>query len=85
MFSLKGASYKEGGTKKELRDHALFIAFAPADHPKIALAVLVENGGWGAEAAAPIARQVLDYYLSGKVPDKPAPTDDTAAEEEEAN
>jgi len=72
VFSLKGAQYKEGGTKKELRDHALFIAFAPADAPRIALAVLVENGGFGAAAAAPIARQVFDYYLLGKLPKGPA-------------
>jgi hypothetical protein len=50
----------------------LFIAFAPADNPKIAMAVLVENGGFGARAAAPIVRQVLDYYLLGKVPTEPA-------------
>ena len=61
VFSLKGADYKASGVKKELRDHALFIAFAPADKPKIALAVLVENGGFGAQSAAPIARMVLDY------------------------
>ncbi len=54
------------------RDHSLFIAFAPADDPKIALAVIVENGGFGATAAAPIARQALDYYLLGKVPNAPA-------------
>lgn len=45
------------------RDHAWFIAFAPAEDPKIAIAVLVENGGFGAAAAAPIARKVLDAYL----------------------
>jgi len=45
------------------RDHAWFIAFAPADDPKIAVSVLVENGGFGAAAAAPIARKVLDSYL----------------------
>jgi penicillin-binding protein 2 len=59
------------------RDHSLFIAFAPAEPgatPRIALALLVENGGWGALAAAPIARQVMDYYLLGKVPNGPAPT-----------
>ncbi|RLJ68283.1 penicillin-binding protein 2 [Sulfurisoma sediminicola] len=83
VFSLKGAQYKEGGMKKELRDHALFIAFAPADQPKIALAVLVENGGFGAQAAAPIARQVLDYYLLGKLPKAPAPADEDAVEEDE--
>jgi penicillin-binding protein 2 len=54
------------------RDHALFIAFAPLQDPKIALAVVVENAGFGAVAAAPIARQVLDYYLLGKTADKPA-------------
>lgn len=79
VFSLKGAQYKESAVKKELRDHALFIAFAPADAPKIALAVLVENGGFGAQAAAPIARQVLDYYLLGKVPKAAAPVDNAAA------
>jgi penicillin-binding protein 2 len=83
VYSLKGADYKAGGVKKELRDHALFIAFAPADDPKIALAVLVENGGFGAQAAAPIARQVLDYYLLGKRPKAPAPVDEAAVEEDE--
>jgi penicillin-binding protein 2 len=83
VYSLKGADYKAGGVKKELRDHALFIAFAPADNPKIALAVLVENGGFGAQAAAPIARQVLDYYLLGKRPNAPAPADEAAVEEDD--
>ena len=50
------------------RDHAWFIAFAPADQPRIALAVLVENGGHGSSTAAPIARKVMDYFLLGKVP-----------------
>ena len=68
VFSLKGAEYKGHSIKKELRDHALFIAFAPADKPTIALAVLVENGGFGAQSAAPIARMVLDYHLLGKLP-----------------
>ena len=80
VFSLKGAEYKHHAIKKELRDHALFIAFAPADAPKIALAVLVENGGFGAQAAAPIARQVLDYYLLGKRSAAPAPVDEAAVE-----
>ena len=48
---------------KKLRDHALFIAYAPADNPTIAIAVVVENGGSGSSAAAPVARQVLDAYL----------------------
>ena len=84
VFSLKGAQYKgHHATKEELRDHALFIAFAPADKPTIALAVLVENGGFGAQAAAPIARQVFDYYLLGKIPATPAPRDEAAKEADE--
>ena len=51
------------------RDHALFIAYAPAQDPKIALAVIVENGGHGGSAAGPIARKVMDYYLLGKLPE----------------
>jgi penicillin-binding protein 2 len=58
--------YVESRVQERHRDHALFIAFAPVENPKIALAVLVENAGFGARAAAPIARQVLDYYLLGK-------------------
>ena len=50
------------------RDHALFIAYAPAEKPTIALAVIVENGGHGGSAAGPIARKVMDYYLLGKLP-----------------
>jgi penicillin-binding protein 2 len=50
------------------RDHSWFIAFAPLDDPKIAVAVLVENGGFGAAAAAPIARKVIDAYLLGPPP-----------------
>ena len=63
VYSLQGANYKGHAIPENLRDHALFIAFAPADNPKIALALIVENGGWGAEVAGPIARHVLDYYL----------------------
>ena len=81
VYSLKGEKYKEGATKEHLRDHALFIAFAPADKPRIALAVLVENGGFGAQAAAPIARQIFDYYLLGKVPAAPA-AEDAAGEDQ---
>ncbi|MFT4047298.1 MAG: penicillin-binding protein 2 [Solimonas sp.] len=50
-----------------LRDHALFIAFAPAEAPRIAVAVMAEHGGHGASIAAPIARQVMDQYLLGHV------------------
>lgn len=55
------------------RDHSLYAAFAPVDKPRIALAVIVENAGWGAEAAAPIARLALDYYLLGKRPEIATP------------
>lgn len=58
--------YDEKKLPRQHHDHALFIAFAPAENPKIALAVLVENGGFGAKAAAPIARTVMDYWLTGK-------------------
>jgi penicillin-binding protein 2 len=54
--------------EEHLRDHALYIAFAPADDPKIALAVVVENAGFGGELAAPIARRVFDYWLLGQYP-----------------
>ncbi|GIK26629.1 MAG: penicillin-binding protein [Betaproteobacteria bacterium] len=73
VYSLKGGKYEASKVQERLRDHALFIAFAPAEQPTIALAVLVENGGFGAQTAAPIARQVLDYYLLGKLPKEAAP------------
>jgi penicillin-binding protein 2 len=63
VFSLQGQKYHGHALAEHLRDHALFIAFAPAENPKIAVALIVENGGWGAQAAGPIARRVLDYYL----------------------
>lgn len=52
------------------RDHSLYMAFAPVNEPKIALAVVVENSGFGAEHAAPIARRVFDYWLIGQYPSK---------------
>lgn len=55
--------YDEATTTKKLRDHALFIAFAPVDKPKIAIAVIAENGGHGSGVAAPIARKVIDAWL----------------------
>ena len=68
VIGMKGEKYDEDKINIRHRDHALFIAFAPADAPRIALAILVENGGHGSSTAAPIARQVLDYYLLGKEP-----------------
>jgi len=65
--------YVENKVAERHRDHALFIGYAPVDKPKIAVAVVVENSGFGAQAAAPIVRQVLDYYLLGKRPTAPAP------------
>ena len=58
---------------EHLRDHAWYMAYAPADKPKIAIVVLVENGGFGSQAAAPIARMLFDYALLGKRPGKPGP------------
>ena len=55
--------YDKANVPEHLRDHALFIAFAPVEAPKIALAIIVENGGSGSSTAAPIARQLLDNYL----------------------
>jgi penicillin-binding protein 2 len=54
--------------KQEHWDHALLIAFAPADDPKLALAILVENGRHGGSTAGPMAREIFDYYLLGKKP-----------------
>jgi penicillin-binding protein 2 len=71
----QGEKYVEKNVSEYNRDHAWFISFAPVEKPRIALAVLVENGGHGGTTAAPIARKVLDYYLLGKVP-KPLVTID---------
>jgi len=64
----QGEKYDVKNVDERLRDHAWFIAYAPEENPRIAMAVLVENGGHGGGTAAPIARKVLDYYLLGKVP-----------------
>ncbi len=70
----QGERYNEKSINERHRDHAMFIAYAPAEDPKIALAVLVENTGTGGSTAAPIARQVFDYFLLGK------PTESTIAQ-----
>jgi penicillin-binding protein 2 len=58
--------YDEKEVAERLRDHALFVAFAPADAPRLAVAVLVENGGFGGSQAAPIARAIFDAYLGAE-------------------
>ena len=70
----QGAKYNASTVPERLRDHAWFIAFAPAEAPRIAVAVLVENAGWGASNAAPVARKMMDaYLLDGEGKLKPAP------------
>ena len=68
----RGEKYNAKAMSERLRDNSLYVAFAPADKPRIALALIVENAGFGAAFAAPIARKALDYYLLGK---RPAPKD----------
>ena len=64
VFSLsQDEEYDEEIIDERLRDHALFVAFAPVDNPRIAVAVIVENGSSGSRVAAPIARQIMDEYL----------------------
>jgi penicillin-binding protein 2 len=62
----KNEKYNASRIDERHRDHSLFTAFAPADNPRIAIAIIVENGGFGATAAAPIVREALDFYLLGK-------------------
>jgi penicillin-binding protein 2 len=62
----QGEKYDASRIREEHRDHALFIAFAPAEDPRLAMALLVENGGSGSGTAAPIAREVFDFHLLGK-------------------
>ncbi|MEJ8836929.1 penicillin-binding protein 2 [Ramlibacter sp. AN1133] len=64
----QGAKYSHANTEERHRDHALYIAYAPAEDPKIAIGMIVENAGFGAAAAAPIARRAFDYYLLGQYP-----------------
>jgi len=70
----QGEKYNVKDVSEYNRDHAWFIAFAPADKPRIAVAVLAENAGHGGTISAPIARKVFDYYLLGKVPPPPQKT-----------
>ncbi|MDH3513396.1 MAG: penicillin-binding protein 2 [Gammaproteobacteria bacterium] len=64
----QGQAYSEKLTPERFRDHALFVSFAPVGDPKVAVAVIVENGGHGSSAAAPIARKVMDHVILGKAP-----------------
>lgn len=78
VFSLRGAKYNARAIDERLRDHALFMAYAPAENPQIAIGLIVENAGWGATIAAPLARKVFDYWLIDqrhldKKPAAPAP------------
>jgi penicillin-binding protein 2 len=68
VVGLRGGKYNASATPERLRDNALFTAFAPAEKPRIAIAVVVENAGFGGAIAAPIVRKALDYYLLGKRP-----------------
>jgi penicillin-binding protein 2 len=80
VFTLgQNEKYSASKVDERMRDHALFIAFAPADDPKLAVAVLVENGGHGGSVAAPVARKVFDAYLLGKYDEAPAAEPDAAS------
>lgn len=63
VVALQQNSRKSKFSGSQYKDHSWFIAFAPVENPKIAIAVVVENGGWGASAAGPIVRQIFDSYL----------------------
>ena len=66
VFSLRGRDYDEENIQEKLKDHSLFVAYAPANTPKIALALIVENGGSGSAVAAPMASKIIDYFLKNK-------------------
>lgn len=78
VFSLRGQRYVEGDLAERLRDHSWFLGFAPAERPAIAIAVLVENGGFGSVSAAPVARKVMDFHLLRKPVEEPAEEIDEA-------
>lgn len=69
----QGETYAEKLVPERLRDHALFISFAPVEAPQIAVAVVIENGGHGSSAAAPVARKLMDYVILGKTTAPPQP------------
>jgi penicillin-binding protein 2 len=73
VIGLKGQKYNANAISERHRDNALYTAFAPAEQPRIAIAIVVENAGFGAGVAAPIVRKALDFYLLGKRPAPPKP------------
>ena len=69
VFSTKGVIYDNDTLKDELKDHALFIGYAPFENPKIAISVIVEHGEQGSSTAAPIAQKMIDFYLTKYYPE----------------
>ena len=63
VFSLKNQEYDEDNIAEHLRDHSLFIGYAPYDNPQVSIAVIIENGGHGSTVAAPIAKKMIDFYF----------------------
>ena len=63
VFSLKNKDYDEANIADHLKDHSLFIGYAPFDDPTVSIAVVIENGGHGSSVAAPIAKKLIDYYF----------------------
>lgn len=82
----KNEKYNAAALAEHKRDHALYTAFAPVDDPKIVIAVIVENAGFGASAAAPIAKRAMDYFLLGKkaAPEAAVRTEAEQQEQEES-
>ncbi len=78
----QGQSYSEKNTLERYRDHALFVSFAPVGDPKVAVSVIVENGGHGSSTAAPIARKLMDYLLLGKTSAPPGEAKPAAENDE---
>ena len=69
VFSLKeNQKYNAAGLKKELHDHAWFTAYAPYEDPKLVVTIILENAGGGSSNAAPIVRQIMDFYLNKRLP-----------------
>ncbi|XWY20950.1 penicillin-binding protein 2 [Bisgaard Taxon 45] len=86
VFSLKeNQTYDASGLKKELHDHAWFTAYAPYDDPKMVVSIILENAGGGSSVAAPIVRQIMDYYLTQRLPEvqRLSPAESLATEDSE--